>query len=258
MISNIFGVDKGASGTDPGKKYYQQIEKNLSKISDYLYVSRFEVSNKIYRTFLNDLIANHKSEDYKIASVDTAGWLRGPLDNTAYASNYHANKKWDDYPVVNISYEGAALFCNWLTEKYNSYSGRKYKNAKFELPSEVEWERAAYGGKINPLYSCGDSLQNKDGKFMYNFRQEKNQSGVLNQKDDLLLAPCKSYWQNNYGIYNMSGNAAEMISEKGITKGGSFIDDKNSLALRSKGKYSQPASNIGFRFFMHVIRKSNN
>jgi hypothetical protein len=37
-----------------------------------------------------------------------------------------------------------------------------------------------------------------------------------------------------YGMYNMCGNVAEMIEEKGIAKGGSFIDPAYKVRIASE------------------------
>ena len=56
--------------------------------------------------------------------------------------------------------------------------------------------------------------------------------------------------QSNYpslGIFGLSGNVAEMIAEKGISKGGSFFHDLELCKKESKIEYSQPAVWLGFR-----------
>ena len=47
----------------------------------------------------------------------------------------------------------------------------------------------------------------------------------------VFTAPVGAYWPNDLGIYNMSGNVAEMISEKGVTKGGSYKDKTDGLKI---------------------------
>lgn len=75
--------------------------------------------------------------------------------------------------------------------------------------------------------------------------------------DILMLAPVKSYWPCSFGTYNMAGNAAEMISTKGITKGGGFIDTEIALPLDAKGLMEAPASHIGFRYFVELLPDFN-
>jgi hypothetical protein len=67
-----------------------------------------------------------------------------------------------------------------------------------------------------------------------------------NQFPDVTV-PTYSYWKNSFGMYNMFGNVAEMINEKGICKGGGW---KHQIEECRAGKdilYSTPNSWLGFR-----------
>lgn len=233
------------------------IEKSVSKVSETLLVGKFEVNNWLYNQFLSDLSKNRKKEDLKIASVDSANWLKPPVYIAPFAKFYHRDKKYDDFPVVNISYEGAVLFCEWLTEKYNSFPERKYKNVKIRLPNEEEWVKAAKGKNAVAVYPTGAGLKNKSGIQMANYKRTDlaapSDPNMPDPGDILMLAPVKSYWPCSFGTYNMAGNAAEMISTKGITKGGGFIDTEVALPLDAKGVMDAPASHIGFRYFVELL-----
>ncbi|MEI8201577.1 MAG: hypothetical protein WCH34_01100 [Bacteroidota bacterium] len=49
------------------------------------------------------------------------------------------------------------------------------------------------------------------------------------------------------GIYNMCGNVAEMVAEKGIAVGGSWKDTGYDVRIESTINYSEPSPSIGFR-----------
>jgi hypothetical protein len=51
----------------------------------------------------------------------------------------------------------------------------------------------------------------------------------------------------------MSGNVSEMIQEKGIAKGGSWVSPGNDVKILSEELYSKSSNHIGFRVFMQVI-----
>ena len=54
-----------------------------------------------------------------------------------------------DQPVVGVSWDDAAAFCEWL--------GRVH-GGRWRLPTEREWERAANGGRVSPRTAWGDEI----------------------------------------------------------------------------------------------------
>lgn len=235
----------------------EYIEKSVVKISENLFACKYETNNWVYRQFLKDLLANKKKEEYQIAMVYTEGWLKQPVYIASLAKLYHSDKQYDEFPVVNVSYDAAVLFCEWLSMKYNSFPGRKYKKVQIRLPNEEEWMKAAKGKNLEAIYPTGIGLKNKHGVPMANYKRTDlpphTDPNTPDPEDILMLAPVKSYWPCSFGIYNMAGNAAEMIAPKGMTKGGGFVDSENSLFLESHALMENAASHIGFRYFFKVL-----
>lgn len=255
---------------------FKKIEKSMTKISDNLHASKFEVANLEYRIFLNELKTN-KPDDYKIAVVDSEQWQK----KFAYAhheplvNNYFWHPAYNNYPVVNISYEGAEMFCKWLTEKYNSTSMRNFKKVKFRLPANEEWELAARGGRKGENYPFGNYLRDENGKYMCNYRpmgDEFISSNIDSKKFDVIIhssvhvsqfmadgytytCNVNAFKPNGFGLYNMSGNVAEMVSEKGVARGGSWCNTGYDVRIESRMMYDKPSPLVGFRCFMEVLEK---
>jgi len=132
------------------------------------YILEKEVTNRDYQEFLRDLMMNGEKEKLRIAQVDSAKWNMLTGSNEAFAKYYHSNEAYKDYPVVNISHEGATLYCKWLGEKYDQKQGTKGRFI-FRLMEKAEYIRACRG-ESNATYSWGThALHNSKGQPMCNF-----------------------------------------------------------------------------------------
>ncbi|MGV3630397.1 MAG: SUMF1/EgtB/PvdO family nonheme iron enzyme [Bacteroidota bacterium] len=216
------------------------------------YISKGEVTNKEYRLFLADLKANNKMSDYTKAYPDTLAWKQ---ISPAFSDYYFSHPAYADYPVVNVSFEAAQMYCNWFTEKMNSDPKAKYVY-QFRLPVREEFIRACRGENHGRQYAWKyEGVQNEKGNVLCNhLRNEPAIAGSLADNADI-TAPSRSYWPNDYGIYNLNGNVAEMTNTRGLATGGSWKDKAGHVRNESSGVYSGPQPNVGFRMVSTFLQR---
>jgi len=106
-----------ADGSDDEKPVHRVV------LDEYL-IAKYEVTNAQYRAF-----------------VKATGRKDPPQPSDGYGYlNYFGDSRYDDYPVVDVSWEDAKAYCDW---------------AGLALPTEAQWEYAARG-KSGRKYPWGD------------------------------------------------------------------------------------------------------
>src|SRR6218665_3138234 len=93
------------------------------------YMGGAEVTNLEYRTFLFDLLINDRKEDFLMAKPDQSLWMNAAgvpyFDTLSFI--YFSTRKYNTFPVVNISVEGARLYCEWLGQLANQVKEKEGK-----------------------------------------------------------------------------------------------------------------------------------
>jgi iron(II)-dependent oxidoreductase len=97
-------------------------------------------------------------------------------------------------PIVNISWQDAQKYVEWLNKKYKSELPNGYR---FRLPSEAEWEKAARGAEGNE-YPWGDT-----------FDKNKCNSQEGGKGDTMPVGSYSPQGDSPYGCADMAGNVWE-------------------------------------------------
>jgi len=157
---------------------------------------------------------------------DTLVWL----SNFTYAANepmaqgYFSHPAYQNYPVVGVTWKQAEAFAIWRTRYYNAYSdARRLAKRHYDLPTEAQFEYAARGGRIGTNYPWGGPyIKNAKGCLLANFKP-----GRGNYSDDggIYTVNVRSYFPNDYGLYNMAGNVAEWTSSAYDAAASTFVSD---------------------------------
>lgn len=234
------------------------------QITYHYYMSDKEVSNKQYREFKN----SHHS---------------GSSANKTLNSN--------NQPVVNVTWNDAAGFSNWLSLKeslppyYREEKGKMIPlniNADiqgYRLPFEAEWALSARGIKQKKYPWSGNY---PPGSVSGNYADDSASSHIANtitayNDRHSVTAPIGTYAKNESGFYDLGGNVSEwcedyyspsaglsanklLVNPKGSKKGthhvvrdASWRDASIREVRLSYRSYSKKKSNdIGFRLVRYA------
>jgi formylglycine-generating enzyme required for sulfatase activity len=180
-----------------------------------------------------------------------------PLSNNSSRKHesYYGNPKYDDFPVVYITYDDAESYCEW--------AGR-------HLPSYVEWEKAARGTD-GRMYPWGEFSPAKDNSSTAIRKDLSNFTYLIGDTSKVGAYPKGA---SPYGALDMAGNVQEWviisnpiiqisISEEVATsnqlvydldyyhlaRGGFFNSARDEVQTTSRSFFSKTYSNyyVGFR-----------
>lgn len=245
---------------------------NFIAVSDNVYISRFEVSNKEYNEFLLRYTGPHEDsikiyDDY---------WVKGEFDksyNIPYSLYYSSSEKYIHHPVVNITQFGAKEYCRWLSENYSRDSFPS-QAIVFRLPTQKEWmeifkkHKAAIDINGEKLTIPKDlpqlTQEQKDSitqRQVKKLRESPEKFQALSEyyKSDLFIErfstqPVDYVILSPAPVFNMLGNVSEWTEDDNLAIGGNWLNKttQSKKELTSTFKSTSPSPKIGFRIVMVV------
>ena len=155
----------------------------------------------------------------------------------------------DDYPVVNVSWDDARAYTEWL-------SGVTHHH--YSLPTEAQWEYAARAGRTG-LFPTGDALSATDAQFSGLTKQTAaaRRSQTFNANAFRLLHTVGNVreWVEDSWIQNFVGAPNDGTAVKSaqaaihVVRGGSYTDGATRLRLSMREGLSINTRDVttGFR-----------
>lgn len=160
--------------------------------------------------------------------------------NEPMTRQYFDHPAFDEYPVVGVNWAQAKAFCHWRTRIWND--NRDQDNPlmeDFRLPTETEWEYASRGGlDLAPYPWGGYYVRNAKGCLLANFKPGR---GNYAEDGGMHTVPVGSYFPNDFGLYDMSGNVSEWTETAYFPNSYSHIHDLNP-DVKYDAKEDDPAA----------------
>ncbi|MEI8021306.1 MAG: SUMF1/EgtB/PvdO family nonheme iron enzyme [Schlesneria sp.] len=131
----------------------------------------------------------------------------------------------DDDPVVNVSWNDAVAFCNWLSRKEGKSEFYRIQGTSvtvsggngYRLPTEAQWEYACRAGTITRYHNGNDP---EGLARIGNVCDAKAKTKIPNHQYFLksndgfaFTSPVGRFSPNNFGLYDMTGNVCEWCSD---------------------------------------------
>lgn len=189
----------GASRREPGRRANETFRK--VKLTRAFYLSIKEVSNAEYRLF---------AKDHSVNATQHRG-----LDD-------------DNNPAVDISWEQAALYCNWLSERDNKTPVYQLESGKitgydpgangYRLPTEAEWAWAARYNGPNEMLKFPWGVGFPPKQVVANFADQSADNSIATvipgyNDGYAATAPVGSFAVNGKGLSDLAGNVSEWIHD---------------------------------------------
>ena len=188
----------GTPRRDQGRRS-NETEKDVLLTRSY-YLGEREISNKSYRQF----DPSHESGVFGRALLDE-----------------------DDGPAVNISWDQAVRFCNWLSRQDGLPPAYSLKQGGWQLvepltigyrlPTEAEWAWAArYASQEQTRFPWGDTMPPSTGSGNFADVSAANMAPYhIPGYNDTWRgpAPTGSFASNPLGIFDLAGNVSEWVHD---------------------------------------------
>jgi formylglycine-generating enzyme required for sulfatase activity len=204
------------------REFFEQIKRTPKDT-----ICRFDFSKMSSGKNLKPIIIKHSHLEIINRLMSESAWktIRGK-------ENYFTDPKYDNYPVVGVTYEGALYYCIWRTNQENE----KLKKLgspmimDYRLPTEFEWE------------------------YVSTFKLTEKKDNAKNELHQVLQGD-----KNELGLFNLTGNVSEWTStsenkQNQIVKGSSWLtagENKPRLLIAP----DKATSSIGFRIVRSNFEK---
>jgi formylglycine-generating enzyme required for sulfatase activity len=194
-------------GSPDGEGEIDEHPRHEVRITHPIYLGVTEVTRGQFRLFVDE--TSYKTEAEKDGKGGY-GWndeAQNFEQNPRFTWQNPGFEQTDEHPVVNVSWNDAQEFIDWLNQK----EGKTYR-----LPTEAEWEYACRAGSTK-AYSSGDDAETLAafGNIADGTAKERYPGWTTTTARDgyVYTAPVGRFRPNAFGLYDMHGNVWEWCQD---------------------------------------------
>lgn len=198
---------------------------------------------------------------------DTLCWMRdfGYSNNEQMAVGYFANPKYQNYPVVGVSWNQANAYCDWMTKhKIQEYQNKNKlaEGGKCRLPTEAEWEYASsLNATENNKPAEGEAAQGRIFPVYVN-SSKKGEAGLYNMADNVSEWVVTSYYEGGENFQNRfnpdiqfgTPQSQSKFQRRKVVRGGSWKDSPSLVTTQNRSYDDMDATHsyLGFRVVVNL------
>lgn len=220
------GIDPNSWVQIPAGKFFSG-QFNFETNIDYDYeIMVTNVTNQQFAEYLNaalkdgtikivnnEVVGYYPGDEFNEgrheAEINPGDYIHIPIDDPLLRLDYDGNKftadpTWANHPMTMVSWFGAKAYCEY-------YDG--------QLPSELEWEKAARGTEDARSFPWGFGLERNQANLVNSLDPFEDMSTVGSRTTPVGFYNGKSYdgYQTQdsaspFGVYDMAGNVWEWTS----------------------------------------------
>lgn len=162
-------------------------------------------------------------------------------------------------PITGVTFEQAQRYCEYIGLKMSeTATWPEAEGPEFRLATPEEYA-AMLQNEFDRLEKSKSSFKkgnpfatglNDHGCLMFNHRHNSWCESNIRLRSEYGYAvpmPVQTFFPDQFGVWDLQGNVAEMTSEKGVAVGGSCINSAAECQPGVVAKYNAPEYWLGFR-----------